>query len=59
MKSENHSDKVLTLPNIVILEIDLGMKQEIRVAISLSSGSIKMISTLSCSVNLYSSVDKS
>ena len=58
MKSENHTDKVLTLPNIVIFEIDLGMKQEIRFTISLSSGRIKMISTLSCSVNLYSSLDK-
>ena len=58
MKSENHSDKVSTLPNIVISEIDLGMKQEIRFTISLSSGRIKMISILSCSVNLYSSLDK-
>ena len=58
MKSEIHSDKVLTVPDVVISEIDQGMKQEIRVAISLSSGRIKIISTLSCSVNLYSSLDK-
>ena len=50
--------KNIYLTNIVIFETDLGMKQEIRVAISLSSGRIKIISTLSCSVNLYSSLDK-